>query len=81
MIVTKIATAEDRKHFCTHEQEFAAIPDELPFRSNGHRHVTVNLSTGHEIPCADAYMAAGYVAGSAALLAQWKFVLDMGPSA
>ena len=74
-----IATEEDRRHFCTYDQASAAIPNELPFRSNGHRHVALNLSTGHRIPCADAYIAAGYVAGSAVLFPQWKFVLEMGP--
>lgn len=69
---------ENRKHFCTYQQAFAAIPEPLPFKSNGHVHVAVNLSTGHRISCADAYMAAGYVAGSAALLGSWKFALDMG---
>lgn len=69
----------DRKHFRTYAQAFAAIPDTLPFLSNGHRHVAVNLTTGHEIPCANAYIAAGYVAGSTALFKQWNFALDMGP--
>ena len=50
-------------------------PGRLPFSSNGNRHVAVNLSTGHEIACADAYI----VAGTAALFEQWKFVLEMGP--
>ncbi len=73
------ATEEDRKHFCTYDQAIAAIVDEtLPFRSNGRTHVALNVTTGHRIPCADAYMAFGYVAGSGALFPQWKFVLEMG---
>lgn len=56
----------------------AAIPDDLPFKSNGHQHVAVNLTTGHRIPCADAYMATGYVAASAVLFPLWVFVLEMG---
>ena len=73
------ATEQDRKHFCTNAQAQAAIVDEsLPFRSNGETHVALNLSTGHRIPCADAYMAFGYVAGSAALFPQWSFVIQMG---
>jgi hypothetical protein len=74
-----IATEEDRKHFCTYDQAQAAIVDDtLPFRSNGETHVALNMSTGHRIPCADAYMAFGYVAGSAAMFPQWKFVIQMG---
>lgn len=76
--MTTTATDDDRAHFCTYDQAIAAIPDELPFRSNGHRHVAVNLSTGHRIPCADAFMASGYVAGSAVLFPQWSFALEMG---
>lgn len=72
------ATDEDRKHFCSYPQALAAIPEELPFTSNGHRHVAVNLSTGHRIPCSDAYIAAGYVAGSAVLFPQHRFALEMG---
>lgn len=73
-----LATLEDRAHFCTGAQAFIAIPDVLPFRSNGRMHVARNVTTGHAIPCADAYMATGYVAGSAALFPQWVFVLEMG---
>lgn len=74
-----VATAEDRQHFCTYDQAQAALLDaDLPFRSNGQTHVALNVSTGHQIPCADAFMAFGYVAGSAALCPQWQFVLQMG---
>lgn len=72
------ATAEDRAHFCTYPQAYAAIPDELPFSSNGCQHVAVNVTTGHRIPCADAFIAAGYVAGSAVLFPHWQFHLQMG---
>lgn len=72
------ATEEDRKHFCTYDQAYAAIVDDLPFRSNGHKHAARNLSTGHCIPCADAFIAFGYVAGSTRLFPQWKFVIEMG---
>jgi hypothetical protein len=72
------ATVEDRQHFCTYEQAYAAIPEDLPFKSNGHRHVALNVTTGHRIPCADAFIASGYVAGSSALFPDWVFVLEMG---
>lgn len=72
------ASPEDRAHFCTYAEAYAAIPDELPFHSNGSQHVAVNASTGHRIPCSDAFIAAGYVAGSAVLYPQWQFHLEMG---
>ena len=72
------ATPEDRLHFCSYDEAYMAIPDELPFKSNGHRHVATNLSTGHQIPCADAYIATGYVAGSTIKFPQWRFALVMG---
>ena len=74
-----IATEQDRAHFCTYEQAQAAMVDgDLPFRSSGQKPVALNLTTGHRIPCADSYMAFGYVAGSAVLYPQWKFVIEMG---
>lgn len=72
------ATTEDRQHFCTYDQAIAAIPAELRFKSNGEKHIAVNITTGHRIPCADAYMASGYVAGSTALFPHWVYVIEMG---
>ena len=73
-----ITTEVDRKHFCTYDQAWAALIDNLPFRSNGHTHMALNLTTGHKISCADAYIAFGYVAGSGVLFPQWSFVIEMG---
>lgn len=65
-------------HFCTEEEARASIPLALPFRPSGAQPVAFNSSTGHQIPCDDVLLAAGYVAGSARKFPQWKFSLHMG---
>lgn len=74
------ATENDRAHFCSSETARASIPEvQLANRPEGYQHIALNVSTGHGIPCADAFIASGYVVGSSRQNPYWVYAVQTGP--
>lgn len=79
----RVATEDDRRHFCTYDQALAAAPDDPKGPEvNGMRvhgaYAARNETTGHELPCADLLIAHGYVAASRVVHRNWVFALRVG---